>query len=243
MSLKSKLKENKGFIALLLGIIAVKSSVIDWNFVPTGSMRPTLADGDQIVINKLAYDITFPLTHISLHKFDDPKRGDIIVFDSESENLRMVKRVIGVPGDHIVLVNNELTVNGNKASYEDFDSEDIQHTFKKLDDASLKYYQENNVKIENLPVDYKLETVEGIPAHPVRMELGFKLPSILNVDIIVPEDKYFVIGDNRNNSRDSRFWGFVERNEIVGKVNNVVFSLDQSNWYIPRGNRFFKGVE
>ena len=243
MDIKNKIKENKGFLLLLLLILTVKSSVIDWNFVPTGSMRPVLSDGDQIIINKLAYDITIPLTHKSIHKFNDPKRGDIIVFDSEVENLRMVKRVMGVPGDKLKIENNILYINGEKAVYEDnYTSEQIETTFKKLDQESKKYYEDRGVNTKHFYADYKNETILGI-THPIRIEKGYKLPDVLNSEVVVPEGKYFALGDNRNNSKDSRFWGFVERNEIVGKVNFVIFSLDQSNYYLPRLNRFFTNIE
>jgi len=239
MNIKQKINDNKGFLLLLLLILTVKSSVIDWNFVPTGSMRPVLADGDQIVINKLAYDITIPLMHKSLYKIADPKRGDIVVFDSVKENLRMVKRVIGIPGDVVTINNNILQINEEKAIYkENFSSEYITSTFADLDIVTKEYYESHGVNTKNVYMEYKTETIMGI-THPIRLEQGFELSPEFNTKVQVPEGMYFVMGDNRNNSKDSRFWGFVKRNEIVGNVNTIIFSLDQNDYYLPRLNRFF----
>lgn len=244
MSVMKTLKSNKGFFALLLGIITVKSSIVDWNYVPTGSMRPTLADGDQILINKIAYDITIPLTYISLKKLADPERGDIVVFDTEKQKNRMVKRILGVPGDRFSMKNDKLYINGEEATYkEDYSTESIETTFKTLDDWDLKDYKESGEDLENYSVVYKYEIL-GDMAHPIRVEKGVQQIDSLRVkEFTVPRGKYFMVGDNRYNSYDSRFWGFVDRNEIVGKVNHVVFSLDQDNYLKPRMNRFFTEVK
>lgn len=244
MSFIKTLKNNKGFFALLLGIITVKSSIVDWNYVPTGSMRPTLADGDQILINKVAYDITIPLTYISLKKMGDPERGDIVVFDTKNQEHRMVKRVLGVPGDKFSMKNDMLYINDEEAKYtENYTSESIETTFKTLDDWDTKDYQASGSNIDNLTIDYKYEVL-GNMAHPIRIEKGVQEIDSLRVkEFVVPEGKYFMVGDNRYNSYDSRFWGFVDRTEIVGKVNHVVFSLDQDNYLKPRTNRFFKKIQ
>lgn len=243
MSFVKTLKDNKGFFALLLGIITVKSSIVDWNYVPTGSMRPTLADGDQILINKVAYDVTIPLTYHSIYKVSDPKRGDIVVFDTEKQEHRMVKRVLGIPGDKFSMKDDKLYINGEEATYQDnYIDESIETTFMKLDKWDTLDYKEQGKDISELDITYKYETL-GEMSHPIRVEKGVQEIDSLRVkEFVVPENKYFMVGDNRYNSYDSRFWGFVDRNEIVGKVNYVVFSLDQDNYLKPRGNRFFKKV-
>lgn len=237
-----KIKENKNFFGLLLLIISVKSSVLDWNYVPTGSMRPTLADGDQIIINKLAYDITIPLTYHSLYKISDPKRGDIVVFDTEKQDVRMVKRVLATPGDKIRIKNNKVYINNIKLNYEDdYTNNFIETTFKEMDLIENKIFLKNKENKKEIEVIYKKETINGIE-HGIRLEKG-NSHSVGLKSFVIPEDRYLMIGDNRNNSYDSRYWGLVERGEIVGKVNHVVFSLNQNNFLIPRLNRFFKRVD
>jgi len=110
-------REYRGFALFVILMIIFRSALADWNTVPTGSMKPTIVEGDRIFVNKLAYDLRVPLTHISIYKFGDPKRGDIVVFDSKAADTRLVKRVIGLPGDVVEMRNNRLTINGIEAQY------------------------------------------------------------------------------------------------------------------------------
>src|SRR5450759_5965790 len=99
-------RENRGLMLFVVLMIFFRSALADWNTVPSGSMKPTILEGDRILVNKLAYDLRIPLTHISIYKFADPKRGDIVVFDSKAADARLVKRVIGVPGDLVEMRDN-----------------------------------------------------------------------------------------------------------------------------------------
>ena len=110
-------REYRGFAVFVVLMVIFRSALADWNVVPTGSMKPTIVEGDRILVNKLAYDFKIPLTHISLHKFADPGRGDIVVFDSRAADTRLVKRVIGLPGDIVEMRDNRLTINGIAARY------------------------------------------------------------------------------------------------------------------------------
>lgn len=249
MSIRKTLTENKGFFSLLVTIIAVKSSIIDWNYVPTGSMRPTLADGDQILINKLAYDVTIPLTYQSIYKFGDPERGDIVVFDTEKQDVRMVKRVLAVPGDTVKMRGNKIYMNDQVFDYEDsYTTAQIESNFFDLDEADKVDYEEDK-DISDIKIEYKLEKVlksnGEVAEHGIRIETGNHLEiGTLNMkEVEIPEGHYLMIGDNRNNSFDSRFWGLVERDEIVGKVDYVVFSLDQDHYLKPRMDRLFLEVK
>lgn len=114
----------------------IRSSFADWSPVPTGSMVPTIIEGDVITINKAAYDIRVPFTHISLLKTGEPVRGDIVVFDSKVSDKRLVKRVIGLPGDHIAMKNNQLIINGKPVQYETSNDGLVEH----LDGKSHKIY-------------------------------------------------------------------------------------------------------
>jgi len=207
------IKENKRFILLMFLMFVFRSAVADWNSVPTGSMKPTIIEGDRILVNKMAYDLRVPFTHISLLKLADPERGDIVIFDSKKSEIRLVKRVIGLPGDSVALENNVLSINGHTMDYQ----------------SSIQYTAYTD-KVENLL---------GIQ-HSVRVQepQGGYLSSFR--PITVPENHYLVLGDNRDNSADSRVIGFVPRAEIVGRSRHVVMSLNYDNYYLPRKSRFFQ---
>src|SRR5262249_32011028 len=106
------------FAAVLIVMATFRSAVADWNDVPTGSMKPTILEGDRIFVNKLAYDLKVPFTRWHLLQWSDPRRGDIVVFPSPFDEVRLVKRVVGIPGDRLELRDNRLLVNGEPASYE-----------------------------------------------------------------------------------------------------------------------------
>lgn len=207
---------------LLIAAIVVgtmRSALADWNDVPTGSMKPTIIEGDRVVVNKLAYDLKIPFTRLRVAEWATPKRGDIVVFFSPEDERRMVKRVIGVPGDRIEMVNDQLIINGERVSY---------------DEPSTLH--DNNGERLTL-------TREHLPelAHTVRL-----VPEIAAIrdfgPITVPEGRYFMMGDNRNESYDSRFFGFIDRERIVGKATAVAFSLDRGHYFVPRLDRWFQGL-
>jgi signal peptidase I len=176
-------------------------------------MKPTIVEGDRILVNKLAYDLKVPLTHISLHKFADPGRGDIVVFDSKAANNRLVKRVIGLPGDTVEMRDNRLTINGIAARY-----------------SAVEYGADATFAVESyLNMSHRIELAST----------GVSRFSSFG-PVTVPKDRYLVLGDNRDNSADSRFYGFIPRDEIVGNAKTIVLSLDYDNYYIPRADRFFR---
>ena len=209
------LKDNKGFLIFIILMAMFRSAVADWNTVPTGSMKPTILEGDRIFVNKMAYDVRIPFTHISLITHADPARGDIIVFDSKRSEKRLVKRVIGLPGDVVEMNDNVVKINGQPLPYTDHDAT-----------------SEGQDKIENL----------FGTKHFVR--IADKHNSYLSTfrSVRVPDGHYLVLGDNRDNSADSRVIGFVPRSEIVGRSRRVVMSLDYENFYIPRSDRFFHAL-
>ncbi|WP_111641871.1 signal peptidase I [Marinimicrobium alkaliphilum] len=207
-------RENKSLILFIALMLIFRSAVADWSDVPTGSMKPTIVEGDRIFVNKLAYDIRIPFTKVSLFTFSDPVRGDIVIFDSKASGKRLVKRVVGSPGDIIELNDNILTINGEQLDY-----------------VTITSSASTVDKLENMP---------GIE-HVVRIDKrGSRLSSFRSLE--VPSEHYLVLGDNRDNSVDSRVIGFVPRNEIVGRSRSVVLSLDYDNYYIPRQDRFFHAL-
>ena len=205
-------QENKSFVIFLTLMFVFRSACADWNTVPSGSMLPTIVEGDRIAVNKLAYDIRVPFTHISLMKLADPERGDIVVFDSKVSDKRLVKRTIGVPGDRVALVNNKLVINGEEVHYDATaeNSDQLEHLFKVTHAIRIK--NPNDHAFANFPT------------------------------VVVPEGFYLMLGDNRDNSADSRVIGFVPRDEIIGRSRAVVMSFNYDNFYIPRADRFFKSL-
>ena len=206
-------------------VIPVKSSLADWNWVPTGSMNPTILEGDLIFVNKIAYDLRIPLTMHRLAKWSDPERGDIVVCFSPEDGVRLVKRVIGLPGDTIEMKNNTLLLNGEPVVYTR-----IGRKYTEL--LSGKHRVECVFAIENL--DGVTHTVMSIPSIEAIRSFG---------PMTVPQGSYFVMGDNRDSSRDSRYFGFVDRESIVGKAKGVIGSFDITDKYQPRFGRFFESLK
>ena len=106
-------REWRGFLIFLLVMFSFRSAIADWNDVPSGSMLPTILIGDRILVDKLAYDLKLPFTTVRVSTWGQPRRGDIVVFYSPADGVRLVKRVIGVPGDHIGMINDRLVINGS----------------------------------------------------------------------------------------------------------------------------------
>lgn len=203
------LREQRGLIVFLCLMAVFRSSFADWNDVPTGSMRPTIVEGDRIVIDKRAYDLRIPFTHLSIWQQGDPQRGDIVVFDSERAGMRLVKRLIGLPGDVVMLRGNRVFVNGQEARL-----------------SATGSNPEGTLADEALPG--RTHAVQLARFAGPRADFG---------PVEVPEDHYFMLGDNRDNSMDSRWYGFVPRAEIVGRAHHVAFSLDSTRYLKPRGER------
>ena len=212
-----------GWSILVAVLVATsfRSAIADWNDVPTGSMKPTILEGDRIFVNKLAYDLKVPYTTWHLAQWSDPKRGDIVVFFSPADGKRLVKRVVGLPGDEIAMVKNRIFINRKPLKYGPLEEETIvQLTLEQQ--AQHRFFREQLTE----------------STHPVMFSLT--RPSLHTfAPIKIPDGHYFMMGDNRDNSADSRFFGFVERQRIVGKTSTIVLSLDYDHYYLPRLNRFF----
>lgn len=206
------IREYRSLLLFLLLMTVFRSAFADWNHVPSGSMKPGILVGDYIFIDKMAYDFRIPFTHKSLARLGDPERGDVIIFDSKVTGNRMVKRVIGVPGDTVELRANRLIVNGIPASYTVANS-----------------------------AEHHLDLREGLAgqAHRIRVRRGAPRQSGFG-PVRVPEGAFLALGDNRDNSADSRVIGFIPRDEIVGRAQRVVLSLDYDNFYLPRPGRFLE---
>jgi len=202
----------KTIAIVVLVLTAFRSAVADWNDVPTGSMKPTIVEGDRIFVNKLAYGLKVPFTTWHLARWSTPSRGEVVVFNSPVDGTRLVKRVVGLPGDQISMINDELYVNGQPLTYQPIPG--------------------TNDAIESLG-DVK-HTVMTIPS--IRAMRSFAPTTI-------PAGQYFMMGDNRDNSADSRYIGTVPLDQIVGRSSYVAMSFDYDNFYLPRFGRFFHSLD
>ena len=217
-------KEIRPLLILALILFSIRSSLADWNDVPSGSMRPTIIEGDRIWVNKLAYDLKVPFTTWHIAEWSNPQRGDIAVFFSPHDGKRLVKRVIGLPGDTIELRNNELVINGESVTYQPI-AEELLRDIPEAQRAGRIFAS------EQLPG--QTHSVAGNPTAPAPRNF---------VPIVVPQGEYFMMGDNRDDSFDSRFYGSVKREKIVGRATAVVLSLDKSNYWLPRWQRSFTSL-
>lgn len=206
---------------IALALFSVRSSVADWNDVPTGSMKPSILEGDRIFVNKLAYDLKVPFTTWHVAQWANPSRGDVVVFFSPSHGTRMVKRVMALPGDVIELSDNRLFINNQPAAYDALDRRII-----------------NQIPPSERPRHAFSTEIIGLLKHPM-METPRQIVQRTFGPVTVSPGHYFMLGDNRDNSADSREWGFVPRSQIVGRASRVVMSLDPDRSYAPRWDRFF----
>src|SRR5437867_4554527 len=179
-------KEIRPLLVLALVLFSLRSSLADWNDVPTGSMKPSILEGDRVFINKLAYDLKVPFTTWHLAEWSNPRRGEIVVFYSPYDEQRLVKRVIGLPGDTIELRNNALVINGQAVEYKPI-AEELLRDVAPSDRVSHVF------ATEQLPG--QSHAVAGYPAVPALRNFG---------PVQVPAGHYFMMGDNRDDSLDSR---------------------------------------
>ena len=199
-------------IAILLALM-IRTFVVQAFKIPSGSMKPTLLIGDHLLVNKFIYGIKIPFVDRFLVKFKKPARGDIIVFKwPEDESLDFIKRVIGVEGDVIEMEGETLYINGKRIK-----SEYVEEYFDRRVLRADKYIEQIG-KVEHFILD-----------EPDKNENYHFGP------ITVPKNAVFVMGDNRDNSQDSRYWGFVSLNKIKGKA-LIIY------WSWPKWKRFFNVI-
>jgi signal peptidase I len=209
-------------LALAAAIVfPLKSAVADWNYVPSGSMIPSILPGELVWINKLAYDLKVPFTTVHLAAWGNPQHGDVVVFYSPADGTRLVKRIVGLPGDVIESRDDHLFINGAPLAYAAFSGA----------------AQPAGVPAGAMLAEERLVT----RSHPV-MTLP-DLPALRNFGPVrVPAGQYFAMGDNRDNSHDSRFFGCVTRDRILGRATTVVASVDLDRTLQPRFGRFGNAI-
>jgi signal peptidase I len=213
-------RDNRGFLVFLLCFGCFRTAVADWNPIPSGSMRPTLLEGDVVLVNRLAYDVKLPLTDVVLAPLAEPRRGDVVTFTSPLDGTRLIKRLVGLPGDVVALRDGVLHLNGVAATY-----------------LAPEAATEPTATGLTLPA---LRATEqwGDLAHPVQF-----LPTVAAAQrnygpVQVPAGHYFMLGDNRDNSADSRFIGMVPRQRLIGRAHHLLVSADILDRWQPRLGRW-----
>jgi signal peptidase I len=206
-------------------IIPVKSSLADFNWVPTGSMNPTILEGDFVFVNKAAYGLRVPLTLQRMAQWSGPERGDIIICFSPEDNVRLIKRTVGLPGDVLELRNNQLYINGQPMHQTPIDP----NVLRDLSETLLEHHLFAEENLDT--VKHSIMITPGVPA---KRDFG---------PVVVPDDQYFIMGDNRDNSRDSRYFRFVPRKNIVGRAVGIAASFNIKDKYQPRLKRFFSNLK
>ena len=222
MNIKKIVADNKGFLVFMLGMALVRSALADYYSVPSSSMYPTLLEGDRVICDRIAYDLKVPFTDFVVKHLDDPKRGDIVTFSSPEDGIRLVKRLVAVPGDIVEMRDEHLFINGQAANYEPISVASADHLTPTREFPG-----------EQLVFKERLGTLDhNIIVMPDRFALRTFAP------VKVPEGQYMMLGDNRDNSKDSRYIGLVKRELITGQVKHLMFSLNGDHYYLPRLERF-----
>lgn len=212
------LRANKGFLAFLLLFGIFRTAVADWNPIPSASMRPNLLEGDVVFVNRLAYDAKIPLTNISLARLGEPQRGDIVTFSSPRDGTRLIKRIAALPGDTVEMRGERLLINGQQADYTVLGNG--VETVPPLGDLTALHLTERSGA-----ASYRIQVLPQVQAMrdfgPVR----------------IPADRFLMLGDNRDNSGDSRVFGTVPRELLIGRAERILVSADILRHWTPRTER------
>lgn len=231
--------KNLGWIRDVVVIVAVmvilRSSIVNWYVIPTGSMLPTIKIRDHVLVNKLSYGLMLPFMGTQILTWDAPKRGDIVLFDSPLEHITFVKRVVGVGGDNISFDNGVLQINNQRVN---------------------EVLQEDRTLLEDMGDGSACNTGEGkslyvekfsdseVSHHILRSVRGGNT-NLETRTWSVPNGKLLVVGDNRDCSNDGRYWGYVDTERIYGKAVRVFYSINSGGGLLPRfrTDRFFAKLQ
>jgi len=209
---KEKIKRQLPLVWLILALLALRWTIVEPYVVPTGSMEPTLKPGDRLYALKCAYDIRFPFTDYVLVKIAPVKKGDVILFRAPADpSITYVKRAVAVAGDKLAVRGGKLYVNGQPVAIEETMNRDILYDIERSEDKTLFVENLNGVK-HHVILDN---------GRPMNREFPFS-PDLDG--ITVPTDSVFAVGDNRDNSHDSRAWGFVPVENLKGRAMFIWYS-------------------
>jgi len=202
-----------GLFPVIISVFFLRSFIVEPFKIPSGSMIPTLLVGDLILVNKFHYGLRLPVLNTKVTEGEKPQRGDVMVFRYPPKpSLDYIKRVVGVPGDTVAYLNKRLTINGQAVptdSVPEFFDEDAMRYFKQFEE---KFGTQSHRVLND---EQRPAFVPGADKFPGSEGCDY---TIEGVTCKVPEGHYFMMGDNRDNSMDSRYWGFVPEKNIVGKA-------------------------
>ena len=225
------------FFGSLFGVLALvtilRSFVFEPFQIPSGSMEPTLRVGDFLVVNKFNYGIKDPIWQKTLIENGHPERGDIIVFKAPPQpHVDYIKRVVGIGGDTVKydMATQSLTVTSKDGTVNVFKYENAK--------PNADFFYHGEMQVEKTEVGNVTHQILNNPLPFNYAPYFFKQEGQVDGEWVVPEGHYFVMGDNRDNSEDSRFWGFVPEQNIVGKATFIWLSLDKKPNEFPKGLRF-----
>jgi len=219
------------FLTIIFAILLFRSFVIEPFRIPTSSMSPTLLAGDHILVHRFAYGLRLPYSTKWIARFGEPERGDVVIFSHPDDpNIDYVKRVVGVPGDHIEIRSGELFLNGKNL-------QSNAYHFSSADRVDRCTALMDNVSTQNIPNNLKpipyfrkhqnytfaTEDMENGLIHLIQRSKNN--PDDIELMTTIPEGKYFVMGDNRDRSQDSRVFGAIPRDYLKGKVDSVWMSF------------------
>ena len=202
-----------GLFPVIIAVFLLRSFLFEPFKIPSGSMIPTLLVGDLILVNKFHYGIRLPVLNTKITAGTPPQRGDVMVFRYPPKpSMDYIKRVVGVPGDEVAYVNKRLTINGKEIA--------TKPTADFFDEDQMRYFKQFEENLGDQPHrllndDSRPAFVQGTDDFPFKENCQY---SVEGVVCKVPEGQYFMMGDNRDNSADSRYWGFVPDKNIVGKA-------------------------
>jgi len=221
MTMTKWIRDNRGWIVFFALFGLMRTAVADWNYVPSASMRPTLLEGDLVFVDRVAYDLKVPFTGIALAHLGDPKRGDIVVFSSPKDGTRLIKRLVALPGDTVEMRDKRLVINGRAAEY-----------------APRGWVTE---PLEGAPVR-ALRLTEATPDGERTIQWLGETPRDSFAPFVVPQEHYLMLGDNRDDSADSRYFGLVDRRLLTGRAERVLVSADVLGDWLPRFGRFGRSL-
>jgi signal peptidase I len=221
--MKSWMKQNRSFLVMLLLFGLFRTAIADWNPIPSGSMRPNLLEGDVVFVNRLAYNVKVPLTDVVLARTADPQRGDVVTFSSPLDGVRLIKRLVALPGDVVEMRAKVLVINGQAARYEALDTV--------LEPAGpVGVLVATHVKESTAQGQHEIQWLAGVAA---KDSWG---------PITIPPDQFMMLGDNRDNSADSRYIGLVPRQLLIGRAERILVSADILEKWQPRFERFGRSL-
>lgn len=241
----------KAFAFAFAVMVPLRASLVDWFDVPSGSMEPTIIPGDRIYVNKLAYGLRVPLTKEPcrwITRWDTPARGEVVICYSPEapEHIRLVKRVVAVGNDTIEFRAGRLFVNGQEAAYGSL-SDEVQKQIGTGDYGvpkfSLETVDERSHPVMHTPHDRETKIMEMGGQLTKQWGQPTWTPSNFG-PVTIPSGKVFVCGDSRDQSRDSRFFGFIDETQVVGRSPAVVFSFRvlPGPRLVIKWDRFFRGI-